>query len=94
MQDATGSGMSHKRPATMTLNLEVIGCAMKAKKIYTYKALAELLGVSYATVKRQCSGGEVPTATVLAGLNVRLGLKLSDVVIVFDPERDEGRRIA
>lgn len=94
MQDANGSKMSHQRPATMTLNLEVIGSAMKAKKVYTYKALAELLGVSYATVKRQCSGGEVPTATVLAGLHVRLGLKLSDAVIVVDPEQVERRRVA
>jgi hypothetical protein len=62
---------------------------MKRHRIANLQGLSELLGVSLSTVKRQYSGNEAPTQSVLAGLHCRLGLRLDKAVIFHDPHAIE-----
>jgi len=67
------------------IDTAVVKAAMRRHRIPNYQSLADLLCVSYSTIKRQVTGKDAPSPTVLGGLHCRLGVSTDKVLIFIDP---------
>lgn len=60
---------------------------MKANGVKGLEELAEVVGVSYATVKRFMGGHQQPSPVFIAGLHLRLDLPFDLIVEAVEPHR-------
>lgn len=73
------------RPAELRLNAELVLAVGKRAGLENYFDYANLLCVSLSTFKRQISGRDAPSPTVIAGLHIRLGIDLRRLLVASDP---------
>ncbi len=64
---------------------------MARRGLRTQEQLAQEIGVGRATVVRAFSGRTPPGDAVIAGLRLRLGLSLDQIVEVVPDARDDAR---
>lgn len=73
--------MQLSEPVEARLDVAAVTAAMKRKKIGTQAELAQILGLSPATVTRAFRGDR-PPIEFLAGLQERVGLRMDRAVII------------
>jgi len=79
--------MTTTGPAELRLNTDVVRAGMDAKGLTSLDQLADLIGLSRATVVRVMGGHLSPSPAFIAGLRIRLDIPFELALKAIEPAR-------